>query len=243
MGGGPHPPSPPPLFYPKKDEEPFNPDYVEVDRILDESHSVDKDNGEVSVGWREGGWGRSGVERGWGAHTRPYKRRPHAPLCFNTPSPFYPRLSARGLLPGQVVLPPLRGQHVGAEGGRGRGEDRRVQTHPSSPPRAQTLGGHPPLFPYDQTTPAPHPITPSFPSCPPAPTPSRLLEEAGAIPRVQKPQPAPRVPTGRGQLVAVQLVQQASGGDGDGVIVTPPHPDKPSSTHPVVFLPPPTPPP
>lgn len=38
-----------------QDEEPFNPDYVEVDRILDESHSIDKDNGEV--GWcfgREG---------------------------------------------------------------------------------------------------------------------------------------------------------------------------------------------
>ncbi|MEQ2212042.1 hypothetical protein XENOCAPTIV_023765, partial [Xenoophorus captivus] len=29
------------------DEEPFNPDYVEVDRILDVSHSVDKDNGEA----------------------------------------------------------------------------------------------------------------------------------------------------------------------------------------------------
>uniref|UniRef100_A0A8C9RMR2 Chromodomain helicase DNA binding protein 8 n=1 Tax=Scleropages formosus TaxID=113540 RepID=A0A8C9RMR2_SCLFO len=29
--------------------EPFNPDYVEVDRILDESHSVDKDNGEPLV--------------------------------------------------------------------------------------------------------------------------------------------------------------------------------------------------
>ncbi|PKU27950.1 chromodomain-helicase-dna-binding protein 8 [Limosa lapponica baueri] len=29
--------------------EPFNPDYVEVDRILDESHSVDKDNGEPVV--------------------------------------------------------------------------------------------------------------------------------------------------------------------------------------------------
>lgn len=32
---------------PLQDEEPFNPDYVEVDRILDVSHSVDKDNGEV----------------------------------------------------------------------------------------------------------------------------------------------------------------------------------------------------
>uniref|UniRef100_A0A671S425 Chromodomain-helicase-DNA-binding protein 8-like n=1 Tax=Sinocyclocheilus anshuiensis TaxID=1608454 RepID=A0A671S425_9TELE len=32
-----------------EDEEPFNPDYVEVDRILDESHSVDKDNGELVV--------------------------------------------------------------------------------------------------------------------------------------------------------------------------------------------------
>uniref|UniRef100_A0A674HKH2 Chromodomain helicase DNA binding protein 8 n=1 Tax=Taeniopygia guttata TaxID=59729 RepID=A0A674HKH2_TAEGU len=32
-----------------EDEEPFNPDYVEVDRILDESHSVDKDNGEPVV--------------------------------------------------------------------------------------------------------------------------------------------------------------------------------------------------
>uniref|UniRef100_A0AAY4AWQ5 DNA helicase n=1 Tax=Denticeps clupeoides TaxID=299321 RepID=A0AAY4AWQ5_9TELE len=35
------------LFH--EDEEPFNPDYVEVDRILDESHSVDKDNGEAVV--------------------------------------------------------------------------------------------------------------------------------------------------------------------------------------------------
>ncbi|CAH2294634.1 chromodomain-helicase-DNA-binding 8 isoform X1 [Pelobates cultripes] len=32
-----------------EDEESFNPDYVEVDRILDESHSVDKDNGEPVV--------------------------------------------------------------------------------------------------------------------------------------------------------------------------------------------------
>ncbi|MEQ2163856.1 hypothetical protein GOODEAATRI_000349 [Goodea atripinnis] len=31
------------------DEEPFNPDYVEVDRILDVSHSVDKDNGEPVI--------------------------------------------------------------------------------------------------------------------------------------------------------------------------------------------------
>ncbi|KAM7378854.1 hypothetical protein PAMP_004449 [Pampus punctatissimus] len=31
----------------QEDEEPFNPDYMEVDRILDVSHSVDKDNGEV----------------------------------------------------------------------------------------------------------------------------------------------------------------------------------------------------
>uniref|UniRef100_A0A8C1AB74 Chromodomain helicase DNA binding protein 8 n=1 Tax=Cyprinus carpio carpio TaxID=630221 RepID=A0A8C1AB74_CYPCA len=33
----------------QEEEEPFNPDYVEVDRILDESHSVDKDNGEPVV--------------------------------------------------------------------------------------------------------------------------------------------------------------------------------------------------
>ncbi|XP_018613537.1 chromodomain-helicase-DNA-binding protein 8 isoform X2 [Scleropages formosus] len=33
----------------QEEEEPFNPDYVEVDRILDESHSVDKDNGEPLV--------------------------------------------------------------------------------------------------------------------------------------------------------------------------------------------------
>ncbi|KAA0719516.1 Chromodomain-helicase-DNA-binding protein 8 [Triplophysa tibetana] len=33
----------------QEDEEPFNPDYMEVDRILDESHSVDKDNGEPVV--------------------------------------------------------------------------------------------------------------------------------------------------------------------------------------------------
>uniref|UniRef100_A0A4W4GPM8 DNA helicase n=1 Tax=Electrophorus electricus TaxID=8005 RepID=A0A4W4GPM8_ELEEL len=31
------------------DEEPFNPDYVEVDRILDESNSVDKENGEPLI--------------------------------------------------------------------------------------------------------------------------------------------------------------------------------------------------
>ena len=30
-----------------QEEEPFNPDYMEADRILDVSHSVDKDNGEV----------------------------------------------------------------------------------------------------------------------------------------------------------------------------------------------------
>ncbi|XP_028986512.1 chromodomain-helicase-DNA-binding protein 8 isoform X3 [Betta splendens] len=33
----------------QEDEEPFNPDYVEVDRILDVSHSVDKDNGEPII--------------------------------------------------------------------------------------------------------------------------------------------------------------------------------------------------
>ncbi|KAM9500245.1 chromodomain-helicase-DNA-binding protein 8 isoform 1-T1 [Clarias gariepinus] len=33
----------------QEDEEPFNSDYVEADRILDESHSVDKENGEPVV--------------------------------------------------------------------------------------------------------------------------------------------------------------------------------------------------
>uniref|UniRef100_A0A8C4I6J1 Chromodomain helicase DNA binding protein 8 n=1 Tax=Dicentrarchus labrax TaxID=13489 RepID=A0A8C4I6J1_DICLA len=33
----------------QEEEEPFNPDYVEVDRILDVSHSVDKDNGEPVI--------------------------------------------------------------------------------------------------------------------------------------------------------------------------------------------------
>ncbi|XP_038574645.1 chromodomain-helicase-DNA-binding protein 8, partial [Micropterus salmoides] len=33
----------------QEDEESFNPDYVEVDRILDVSHSVDKDNGEPVI--------------------------------------------------------------------------------------------------------------------------------------------------------------------------------------------------
>ncbi|XP_062916127.1 chromodomain-helicase-DNA-binding protein 8-like [Mobula hypostoma] len=32
-----------------EDEDPFNPDYIEVDRLLEESHSVDKDNGEPVV--------------------------------------------------------------------------------------------------------------------------------------------------------------------------------------------------
>ncbi|XP_061588745.1 chromodomain-helicase-DNA-binding protein 8 isoform X3 [Cololabis saira] len=35
------------LFH--EEEEPFNPDYMEVDRILDVSHSVDKDNGEPVI--------------------------------------------------------------------------------------------------------------------------------------------------------------------------------------------------
>lgn len=35
------------------DDEPFNPDYVEVDRVLDVSESTDE-NGEVSsVSWRQ----------------------------------------------------------------------------------------------------------------------------------------------------------------------------------------------
>ncbi|XP_076828846.1 LOW QUALITY PROTEIN: chromodomain-helicase-DNA-binding protein 8 [Brachyhypopomus gauderio] len=33
----------------QEEEEPFNPDYVEVDRILDESNSVDKENGEPLI--------------------------------------------------------------------------------------------------------------------------------------------------------------------------------------------------
>uniref|UniRef100_A0A8C5C9X9 Chromodomain helicase DNA binding protein 8 n=1 Tax=Gadus morhua TaxID=8049 RepID=A0A8C5C9X9_GADMO len=33
----------------QEEEEAFNPDYIEADRILDESHSVDKDNGEPVV--------------------------------------------------------------------------------------------------------------------------------------------------------------------------------------------------
>ncbi|XP_069490011.1 chromodomain-helicase-DNA-binding protein 8 isoform X3 [Ambystoma mexicanum] len=36
-------------LYFNEDEEPFNPDYVEVDRILEESHSIDKDNGEAVI--------------------------------------------------------------------------------------------------------------------------------------------------------------------------------------------------
>lgn len=51
----------PPKLIKNKDEEPFNPDYVEVDRILDESHSVDKDNGEVSGERRKGKRGRGGT--------------------------------------------------------------------------------------------------------------------------------------------------------------------------------------
>ena len=40
----PSPPCPSPL--PQMDDEPFNPDYVEVDRVLDVSESPDE-NGEV----------------------------------------------------------------------------------------------------------------------------------------------------------------------------------------------------
>lgn len=34
--------------FPQLDEEPFNPDYVEVDRVLDMSTGVDQNTGEVS---------------------------------------------------------------------------------------------------------------------------------------------------------------------------------------------------
>lgn len=34
------------LFFSQMDDEPFNPDYVEVDRVLDVSESTDE-NGEV----------------------------------------------------------------------------------------------------------------------------------------------------------------------------------------------------
>ncbi|GCB81438.1 hypothetical protein scyTo_0022997, partial [Scyliorhinus torazame] len=37
------------MFYVQQDEDLFNPDYIEVDRLLEESHSVDKDNGEPVV--------------------------------------------------------------------------------------------------------------------------------------------------------------------------------------------------
>jgi len=35
-------------FFSELDEEPFNPDYVEVDRVLDMSTGVDQNSGEVS---------------------------------------------------------------------------------------------------------------------------------------------------------------------------------------------------
>jgi hypothetical protein len=34
------------------EEEPFNPDYVEVDRVLDVSIGVDQHSGEVRTEWR-----------------------------------------------------------------------------------------------------------------------------------------------------------------------------------------------
>lgn len=40
--------------------------------------------------------------------------------------------TACDLLPGQVVLSALRGRHLGAEGGRGRGEGRGVQKDPEA---------------------------------------------------------------------------------------------------------------
>jgi hypothetical protein len=34
------------------EEEPFNPDYVEVDRVLEVSFCEDKDTGEVNIWWK-----------------------------------------------------------------------------------------------------------------------------------------------------------------------------------------------
>lgn len=41
--------------------------------------------------------------------------------------------SAGDLLPGEVVLPAIRGRHLGAEGGRRRGEGGGVQEDPEPP--------------------------------------------------------------------------------------------------------------
>lgn len=106
------------------DEEPFNPDYVEVDRVLEVSCCEDKDTGEVGtcppcdppprpyrVSQRYGSVS--------GLRTSPH---PRGSSALTAP----PRLPACGVLPGEVVFPTLRGQHLGAEGRRGPEQDRGV---------------------------------------------------------------------------------------------------------------------
>lgn len=94
-----------------QEEEPFNPDYVEVDRILDVSHSVDKDNGEVGRKTDICFWlGKRLVFSKWTL------------INFT----FFP-LSERYLLLSEVVLPTLWRCNVGTEWGRGRGQGWRVQ--------------------------------------------------------------------------------------------------------------------
>lgn len=82
-----------------KDEEPFNSDYIEADRILDESHSVDKENGEVRNFWTQ-------IKNTF-VYEIMYTCIVKLLFCCS--------VIAIGVLLGEVVLSALWGCHMGAE--------------------------------------------------------------------------------------------------------------------------------
>lgn len=101
------------------DDEPFNPDYVEVDRVLDISESTDE-NGEVlwSLPVISHGFDSLPLSQSWS----------HTCVCVC--------LCAVGdLIFGEMVQSALRRVHVGAEGWHWPVKDRGIRTHRS--PHAQ----------------------------------------------------------------------------------------------------------
>lgn len=79
----------------KIEEDPFNPDYVEVDRVLEVSYCEDKDTGEVAIALCL--FMRAGTSH-------------------KSQSLLFVFVVAGGVLFGEMVLTAIRGQHMGAEG-------------------------------------------------------------------------------------------------------------------------------
>lgn len=97
------------------DDEPFNPDYVEVDRVLDVSESTDE-NGEVL-------WSLS-LGLSLSLFFFLYTHTHQSALCF---------MCADGdLISGEVVQSALRRLHLGAEGRHRPVQDRRIWAYRST---------------------------------------------------------------------------------------------------------------